>query len=190
MSFSDNFKEFHEITIDDQIRLRQHRPEQDAESFFTIYQDQEAFQHFGGYSYPGETFHSDYKKVLESRIKGFNSKRDYSWVVDYKGKAIGQIQLYDFENNNTLCTIGYFLSREFWNQGINTRCIKAVSEFAIHNMKIERIEAYANVENIASNRSLEKAGYSFEGCLRKKSYINKQFHDVNLWSFIKEDLES
>lgn len=81
------------------------------------------------------------------------------------------------------------LGRKYWNQGINTRCIKAVSEFAINNMKLERIEAYANIENKASNGSLAKAGYSFEGCLHKRSYINKQFHDVNLWSFIKEDLE-
>lgn len=189
MPFSDNFKEFHEIQLNNELRLRQHVPEKDAQAFFEIYQDIEAFQYFGGYSYPGDTYTEEFTKVLQSRLKSFKAKRDYSWVVDYVGKAIGQIQLYDFQDNNTICTIGYFLSRDYWNQGINTRCIKAVSEFAIRSMKIERIEAYANVENKASNRSLEKAGYTYEGCLRNKSYINKQFHDVNLWSFIKGDLQ-
>lgn len=185
----DIFKEFSEIKVDSNIILRQHIPAKDAKDFFDIYKDTEAFQHFGGYSYPGDTYNDKFIKVLESRIKAFKSKRDYSWVIDFNDKAIGQIQLFDFRNCNTCCTIGYFLKRDYWTQGINTRCIKTISEFVIHSLGIERIEAYANIENIASNRSLEKAGYHFEGCLRNLSYINKQFHDVNLWSMIKSDLQ-
>ena len=53
MSFSDCFKEFHEIEMDEHIRLRQHHPQQDAESFFRIYSDRDAFRFFDSYTYPG-----------------------------------------------------------------------------------------------------------------------------------------
>ena len=44
MSFSGCFIEFHEIEIDEHIRLRQHQPEQDAEAFFRIYSDRDTFR--------------------------------------------------------------------------------------------------------------------------------------------------
>ncbi len=40
--------------------------------------------------------------------------------------------------------------------------------------------------NIASNRSLEKAGFRLEGCLKKKWLIRNQFCDVNLWALTAE----
>lgn len=44
-----------------------------------------------------------------------------------------------------------------------------------------------NVDSIGSNRSLEKSAFHFEGCLRKRSYVKKEFSDVNLWALIKDD---
>jgi len=53
-------------------------------------------------------------------------------------------------------------------------------------MKLVRIEAYAHVDNIASNRSLEKVGFQKEGCLKKKWLIRGEFCDVNLWAITTE----
>ncbi len=59
-------------------------------------------------------------------------------------------------------------------------------DFALHDMNLVRIEAYAHVDNTASNRSLEKAGFRLEGCLKKKWLIRNQFCDVNLWALTTE----
>ena len=186
MSFSDCFREFHEIEVDEHIRLRRHIPERDAEAFFRIYSDRDAFRFFGRDTDPGERYTEGFVKVLESRIKGFARKNDYSWVVEYDGEPIGQIQLYDFLTKNTACTIGYFLKREYWNRGINTACVKAVCDFATRDMGLVRIESYVHVDNTASNRSLEKAGFMLEGRLRKKWLIYHEFCDVNLWALTSE----
>ncbi len=155
-------------------------------AFFRIYSDRDAFRFFDRETYPGDQFTDAFVKVMDSRIKGFNRKNDYAWVVEYDREPIGQIQLYDFQTKNTACTIGYFLKRAYWNRGINTRCVQAVCDFALHDMNLVRIEAYAHVDNIASNRSLEKAGFRLEGCLRKKWLIRNQFCDVNLWALTAE----
>ncbi len=182
MSFSDCFREFHEIGIDEHIRLRRHHPQQDAEAFFGIYSDRDAFGFFGRETYPGDQFTESFVKVLDSRIKGFDRKNDCAWVIEYDGEPIGQIRLYDFQTKNTACTIGYFLKRAYRNRGINTRCVKAVCDFALRDMNPVRIEAYVHVDNIASKRSLEKAGFTLEGRLRKKWLIRNRFCDVNLWA--------
>ena len=69
MSFSDFFKEFHEIEMDEHIRLRQHHPQQDAESFFRIYSNRDAFRFFDSYTYPGNHYTDAFVKVLKSRIQ-------------------------------------------------------------------------------------------------------------------------
>ena len=76
MSFADCFKEFHEIKIDEQLKLRQHNPQKDARAFFDIYSDKEAFKYFERDTYPGDEYNDGFIKVMESRIKGFNRKND------------------------------------------------------------------------------------------------------------------
>ena len=131
----------------------------DFGSIFRICSDRDAFRLFERETDPGDRYTDGFVKVLESRIKGFSRKNDYSWVIEYDREPIGQIQLYDFQTKNTAFVIGYFLKRDYWNRGINTECVKAVCDFAIHEMNLVRIEAYAHVENAASNRSLGKAGF-------------------------------
>lgn len=53
MSFSDCFREFHEIEIDEHIKLRQHHLQQDVEAFFRIYSDRDAFRFLVGKPIPG-----------------------------------------------------------------------------------------------------------------------------------------
>ena len=54
-------------------------------------------------------------------------------------------------------------------------------------MGLVRIEAYAHVDNAASNRSLEKAGFRLEGRLKKKWLIDHEFCDVKLWALTAEE---
>lgn len=61
--------------------------------------------------------------------------------------------------------------------------------FGIETMGLERIEAYTHVDNIGSNRTLQKAGFVKEGMLRKRFEVNGELFDCNGYSFVKDDLE-
>ena len=90
MPFSDCFREFHEIEIDEHIRLRQHHPQQDAEVFFHIYSDRDAFRFFERETYPGDRYTDGFVKVLESRIKGFNRKTIIHGLLNMTGSRSGR----------------------------------------------------------------------------------------------------
>ncbi len=186
MAFKDNFRQFQNIAISKDILLRQVIPEKDAKDFYDIYSDEDAFRYFGGYKKPGE-FDDTFKKIISNRIRNFVNGRDYSWTIVFVDKAIGQIQLYDFQNSNTLAEVGYFMKREYWNKGINTLVLKAVCNFAFETMKIKRIEAHAHINNIGSCRTLEKAGFVREGLLRQRFEVGNNYEDCYLYSLLNTD---
>lgn len=189
MAFCDLFKEFIPIQVDEDIYLRQHEPEKDARPFWEIYHDEENFTYFSGYGKPSDWNEGREIRAEASRVKGFKGKREYSWVVTYQGKVIGQIQLFSFFNHNTCAEVGYFIKKSYWNRGINTKVLKAVCRFGIETMGLERIEAFAHVDNIGSNRTLQKAGFVKEGTLRKRFEVKGELFDCNAYSFVKDDLE-
>ena len=143
MAFCDLFKEFIPIRVDENVFLRQHEPEKEARPFGEIYYDQENSLYFGGYRKPCDWNEESEIRVQQSRIKDFDGKREYSWVITYQEKVIGQIQLFHFFNHNTCAEVGCFIRKSYWNRGINTKALKAVCRFGIETMGLERIEAFA-----------------------------------------------
>ena len=186
MAFKDYFGEFQDLQVSNEILLRQVIPEQDAKDFYDIYIDEEAFQFFGGYKKPGK-YDDNFQKVLISRIRNFARGNDYSWTIVYNNKVIGQIQLFNFQNSNTCTEVGYFIKREYWNKGINTSVLKEVCRFAIQKMNFKRIEAYVHINNIGSQKTLEKAGFQKEGLLRQRFEIGNKHEDCYMYSLLSSD---
>ncbi|MBX7145226.1 MAG: GNAT family N-acetyltransferase [Oligoflexia bacterium] len=63
--------------------------------------------------------------------------------------------------------IGYNLARRFWGQGYGTQVVCALAHVLMQRAEIHRVSAVVDIENIASARVLEKAGFIREGILRK-----------------------
>jgi len=62
---------------------------------------------------------------------------------------------------------GYVLARAHWGKGFMPEAISAVVKVAFTLPSLVRMEATCDVDNKASARALEKAGFSREGLLRK-----------------------
>lgn len=188
MAFCDVFKEFQNIRVDEAVFLRQHEPEKDARPFWEIYSDEENIKYYGGYRKPEDWNEEREMRAVASRVKGFLGKREYSWVITFHGEVIGQIQLFNFMNHNTCAEVGYFIKRKYWNQNINTRVLEAVCRFAFDVMGLERIEAMAHVENIGSNKTLEKAGFTKEGMMRKRFYLRGKAENANMYAITRDEM--
>ena len=52
---------------------------------------------------------------------------------------------------------------------------------------IVRIQAPTETRNIASQRALEKAGFSKEGIMRKSLYVRGEYRDMYLYSILREE---
>lgn len=84
--------------------------------------------------------------------------------------------------------MGYAIAVEYWGQGITTRAVKmAIPQVFDDFPEIIRLQAFANVENKASQRVLEKAGFTKEGLLRKYFYLKGNIQDVVVFSLLSTD---
>jgi len=95
---------------------------------------------------------------------------DRSWRFPYiitikeSGEVIGMI---DPRVEGHRLGIGYGLARSHWGKGYMTEAVRAIIDWALQQEEIFRVYATTDVENIGSQRVLEKAGMTREGLLRR-----------------------
>ena len=91
-----------------------------------------------------------------------------NFAIDVAGEAVGGIGFtLQPDVGYRSAEIGYWLGEEFWGRGITTEALIAVSDYAFSRFDLCRLYAHVFEGNDASARVLEKAGYTFEGRMRK-----------------------
>ncbi len=112
---------------------------------------------------------------------------DFKWGIVLKetNTVVGEIQLFDIQNNR-MGELGYRFNPMHWNCGYATEAAKAVIEFVFEKTELARLNAKADVKNIASNRVLEKCGFIKEGTIRQGKMLSV-FCDYNIYGMLRED---
>ena len=82
--------------------------------------------------------------------------------------------------------VGYWLGEPFWGRGIATEALRALTEYAFATFDLARLDAHVYEWNPASARVLEKAGYEYEGRLRKSVTKDGQTIDQWLYAMVRE----
>lgn len=73
---------------------------------------------------------------------------------------IGTIRLHDINKSCCHCFVGICIfDSSAWGRGIGSNAIRAVTSWAHTELSLQRIEAHAYLDNLASIRTFEKAGY-------------------------------
>ena len=82
--------------------------------------------------------------------------------------------------------VGYWLGEPFWNRGITTAALRELTEYAFNELDLVRLYATVMEWNPASARVLEKAGYAYEGLLRKSAIKDGRIIDQWLYAIVRE----
>ena len=81
--------------------------------------------------------------------------------------------------------IGYWLGEPFWGRGIATRAVCGLGDWLFATTPLERLFACVFESNPASARVLEKAGYQFEGRMRRAVYKDGRVLDQLLYARLR-----
>jgi [ribosomal protein S5]-alanine N-acetyltransferase len=114
-------------------------------------------------------------------------KSETNFAIDVAGEAVGGIGFtvqYDVARRSA--EIGYWLGEEFWGRGIATEALIAVTDHAFSNYDVCRLYAHVFEWNGASVRVLEKAGYEFEGRMKKSVTKDGRTIDQLMYAMIRE----
>ena len=107
-------------------------------------------------------------KKAEKMIAEFHEEEQYQkatrWAIVLKetNEVMGGLRLAPNMAFNS-AEIGFWLGRPYWRNGYILEAAKKVMEFAFDKMGINRLEAHAMQENLASIELLMKLGFSKEG---------------------------
>ena len=87
------------------------------------------------------------------------------------------------------CTaeLGYWLAEPFWGRGVMTAAVTAFVAHSFQTLPLQRIFASVYASNPASARVLEKAGFQFEGCMRKNVLKDGEILDSLLYARVRGD---
>lgn len=106
------------------------------------------------------------------------------------GTRVGDVQWFGvpYGPNEESCArkIGITVHPEHRGKGIGTEAQRLLADYLFESTLTGRVEADTDVENVAEQRALEKAGFVREGILRGAQYRAGERRDLVLYSKIRD----
>jgi [ribosomal protein S5]-alanine N-acetyltransferase len=113
--------------------------------------------------------------------------KDFAYTIILKGDG-SLVGMFGLHPMNRKIEVGYALARPYWGKGYMTETLRTVIDWALKQPGIFRVQAFCDVENIASARVMEKAGMAREGLLRRyvvHPNISDEPRDAYLYAVVK-----
>jgi RimJ/RimL family protein N-acetyltransferase len=83
--------------------------------------------------------------------------------------------------------IGIWLQPSARGLGVGTEAQRRLVDLLFRHTTSNRVEAHTDVENVAEQRALERAGFSREGVVRGAQWRDGAFHDGYLYSVLRRE---
>lgn len=82
-------------------------------------------------------------------------------------------------------SLGYWLGRRYWGQGIMTGVVGAYVPWVMESLELARLSAQVMAGNPASAQVLLKNGFAEEGTERQSVFKDGQLHDMRCFARIR-----
>jgi ribosomal-protein-serine acetyltransferase len=100
-------------------------------------------------------------------LKKLAQRNGMAFAIIHEGDFAGSIGYLYWLWEKDMTELGYWLGEKFQGQGLMTRSVAALTDFAINTLNLNRVEIRTDPENIASCKVAERAGYYREGIRRQ-----------------------
>lgn len=175
------------IKIDEELELRQIEAADAKDIFRTIDSQRE----YLGKWLPFVEFtreEADSEAFVNSVISVPEEKAEYVFTIRKNGDFAGLIGFKDSDRSNKKTEIGYWLSEGFQKQGIVTKAVEKLCEYALNKLDINRVQIKCAVGNVASKNVPIRLGFKLEGIERQGELLSGNvFTDLEIYSKLKHD---
>ncbi len=72
-------------------------------------------------------------------------------------------------------------------QGYGSEAQALFADYLFETTEVNRVEAQTDVDNVAEQRALEKAGFVREGTIRGAQYRAGAYHDLVSYSILRDE---
>lgn len=85
----------------------------------------------------------------------------YEFAILLDNEHIGAVSIY-MNDDYTEGELGWIINKKYWGKGYATEAARAIVEFAVNELKVIKIVAHCDSENVASYKVMEKLGMLLE----------------------------
>lgn len=140
----------------------------DAARVVEACRDAETVHWLPGLPHPYELHHGEYYCARHS-VDGWDDGPLALAVADAaSGVLLASVGPEGWEPGEARAEVGYWVHPDARSRGVASRATRAVSRWLLTEAGVRRLELLADVDNIASQRVAEKAGFIREGRLRDR----------------------
>lgn len=175
--------------VTDEITLRE-IVASDIDSLFEIYNNEKLFRH-------SPSMLKKNKDTVVNMIghfrRDFNKKKEIFLGITLNENPaflVGVAEIFDYNRDVNMITIGYRLNDRFWGKGIATKTVKSITDYLFKEIGINRIQAFVMPENINSLNVLRRNHFVEEGIIRQ-AHIWKGIGvvDLTLFSMLRSEYQ-
>ena len=112
----------------------------------------------------------------------------FQWAIVHEGRASGGINLWIVRPDSA--EIGYDIAHPLWGQGLVAEAAASVVVFGFEELGLARIQAVADIRNVASWRVMEKLGMQREGVARMNRLIGDERVDDVLYAVLRDEWQA
>ncbi len=147
--------------------------EEDLEDFYN-YASVEGVGECAGWEHHANKDVSRY--ILNMFVK---EKKTFAIVLKATNRVIGSLGVEksrfprSFYPKETTREIGYVLAKEYWGQGLMSEAVRKVIDYCFNDLKIEHLTICHFIENVRSQRVIEKAGFEYAYIRQYKTQMGK-----------------
>lgn len=108
-------------------------------------------------------------------------------IIEQKSdsKAVGTVDLFDFDIHNSRIALGLFVDKAFQGKGIAKSALQLVEEYVFSFLKVNQLYCHIAESNIASRTMFEKLGYEKNGILKNWIKGINGFEDIVVFQRFK-----
>ena len=129
------------------------------------------------------------RDTVQQFIDSYADPRFYGWAIEREGCMIGTIGAYDYDPEKNQIEIGFSIERNSWGKGYATEALRAVLEYLTVQEGIACVTAWCASDNIASKRTLEKAGMRLAGINADGLEVSGQWYDKLDYTYSDQESE-
>ncbi|OAB25566.1 GNAT family acetyltransferase [Paenibacillus macquariensis subsp. defensor] len=158
----------------------------DSSSLFKIWSDPDVTKFMNVSCFTNENQAKEMITLLDDLSQDSKAIR-FSIIKIESNEIIGSCGFNSLDFENAKAEIGYDIAKSFWGRGYASEAIYSLLDYAFSSLKMNRIEAKVEPENVNSIKLLQKLNFTFEGILRQYERVDGKFNDLNIYSKLISD---
>lgn len=119
----------------------------------------------------------DTENFIKSSRENYTGGKSLGVVILFKGEIVGMGGFNDIDHSNKIAKIGYWLGEDYQGHGIMTRVARALTDYALDELKLHKVEIRCASGNVKSRSIPERLGFVQEGTIRQSEWLYDHYVD-------------